>query len=328
MIFPALIIFLLPLSLKAKKFPESNGSFIQKTLSFPGTISKFTSPAGTLESITIPLKRAGRLFLLEAHIDEESGNFIFDTGASELVLNSIYFRKYITLEGEEGGGVTGSSGVVRRTRVKHLLVSDLSYSNINADVVDLGHIENRRGVKVFGLFGFSLIKDFEIVIDLNHGELHLYRLDKSGQKVNATVNAFKADLTRKIEEYHNVLFVKATIGGKMLDFCLDTGAESNVLNSGASKKVLNTVTILRRSDLKGVGTGEADVLFGTLNDFGLGDKQVPDMTAIITNLDAMSSSYGFPVDGMLGYDFFEKGEICINLVKQEMKICFNKGEKP
>jgi predicted aspartyl protease len=323
----AFFIFISPIPALAKEFPAFTGTSIWKTLSFSGLTTKYSGFTGTLESITIPLKRAGRLFLLEAHIDEETGNFIFDTGASELVLNSTYFRKYITMDSDEGGGVTGSSGALRRTRVKHLMVSDLSYENITADVVDLGHIENRRGIKIFGLFGLSLIKDFEVVIDINHNELHLFRLDKAGNRVNTSTKEVKPDLVRTIAEYHNVIFIKARIGGKMLDFCLDTGAESNVLNSDASKKVLNTVTILRRTDLKGVGAGESEVLFGTLNDFTLGDKQVSNMQTIITSLDAMSASYGFPVDGMLGFDFFEKGEICINLVKQELKISFTKEEK-
>jgi predicted aspartyl protease len=319
---------LLPFLSKSEKHRDITGFSIAKTLTFPGSSVRYSGFPGTVESITIPLKRAGRLFLLEAHIDDQAGNFIFDTGAADLVLNSTYFRKYMTMDLEEGGGVTGTSGNVRRTKVKRLMVADLSYENISADVVDLGHIENRRGFRIYGLFGLSLIKEFEVVIDLNHNELHLFRLDKSGNRLNTKMNEFKADLVRKVEEYHNVIFVKAKIGGKMLDFCLDTGAESNVLNSDASRKVLNTVTILRRSDLKGAGSGDSDVLFGTLNDFELGDKKVSDMQTIITSLDAMSQSYGFPIDGMLGFDFFEKGEICINLVKQEMKICFNKGDKP
>jgi predicted aspartyl protease len=330
--FPVLlfvtVFFLFSFPAKAAEDHDITGSSIVKTLTIPGMSVKYSGLSGTIESITIPLKRAGRLFLLEAHIDNESGNFIFDTGAADLVLNSTYFRKYMTMDLEEGGGVTGTSGKVRRTKVKRLMVAELSFENITADVVDLGHIENRRGFKIFGLFGLSLIKEFELVIDLNHNQLHLFRLDKAGNRLNTKLDAFKADLVRKVEEYHNVIFVKAKIGGKILDFCLDTGAESNVLNSDASRKVLNTVTILRRSDLKGVGSGDSEVLFGTLNDFELGDKKVSDMQTIITSLDAMSQSYGFPIDGMLGFDFFEKGEICVNLVKQEMKICFNKGDKP
>ncbi len=41
----------------------------------------------------------------------------------------------------------------------------------------------------------------------------------------------------------------------------------------------------------------------------------------------MSQKYEYPIDGMLGYDFFAKGRICINLVKKEMGICLTKGVK-
>jgi predicted aspartyl protease len=206
-------------------------------------------------------------------------------------------------------------------------VAGLVYKNLAADVTDLGHIENRRGVKILGLFGVSMLKGLEIVIDINHNELRLYRLDKTGNRISRERNEFRADVTQKVELFHNILFIKASIGGKLLDFCLDTGAESNVLNSYASKKVLSTVTILRRSDMMGVGTGEAEVLFGKLNDFVLGDRSILNMQTIIASLDELSASYGYPIDGMLGYDFFEKGEVCINLVKNELKISFTKTGK-
>ena len=123
----------------------------------------------------------------------------------------------------------------------------------------------------------------------------------------------------------DILFVKVRIGGKILDFCLDTGAESNVLNSYAPKKALSTVTILRRSDLMGAGSGEAEVMLGKLNDFVIDEHPISNMQTIIASLDALSATYGYPIDGMLGYDFFEKGEVCINLVKNELKISFTKA---
>jgi len=300
---------------------------INHTITISGVKSGNTGPMGELESVIIPLKRVGRLFLIEGKIDNLTGNFLFDTGAARLVLNSTYFRKYISVNDESGGGITGSTDGVLRTSVRKLDVGGLLYTDVSADVTGLGHIENRRGVKILGLFGVGMLNGLEMVIDINHNELRLYRLDKTGNRLSHLKNEFKADVTEKVEMYHNILFVKARIGGKILDFCLDTGAESNVLNSFAPKKVLSTVTILRRSDLMGVGSGEAEVLLGNLNDFFLGEHPIANMQTIIASLDALSASYGYPIDGMLGYDFFEKGEICINLVKNELKISFSKSGK-
>ncbi len=56
-------------------------------------------------------------------------------------------------------------------------------------------------------------------------------------------------------------FVEGRIANKRLTFCLDTGAESNVLDNYLSDKILNTVKILRRTTLQGTGNQEAEVFF-------------------------------------------------------------------
>jgi predicted aspartyl protease len=289
--------------------------------------SSMTDRQGNVIGATIPLKRAGRLLLLEGTVDNVTGNFILDTGASGLVLNKTYFRNAIVVEDEEGGGVTGSTAVVARIHVKRMIISELSYTNLSADVTPLGHLENRRGVKILGLFGMSLLKNLEMVIDVRNNELQVFSLDKNGNRLGSPAPVVKYDIIQKIEVYRNVLFVKAIIGGKVLDFCLDTGAESNVLSIDANKNVLGTVTITRRSGLNGVGENRGDVLYGTLNEFSMGNRQLIPMETIVCSLVAMSQKYGFPIDGMLGYDFFAKGKIYINLVKKEMGICLRTEDR-
>jgi len=301
---------------------------IAKTLIIPGMTMNENPVSGVPDVITIPLKRVGRLFLIEAIIDNENGNFLFDTGSQQLVLNSIYFRKYMTRDVVAGGGVTGMVGNVSRTRVKHLDMSGIINDDIMADVTDLGHLENRRGVKIFGLFGFAMLKNLEVVIDANHNQLVLYRLDRNGIRLNASNRAFQFDLSQKAELYRNILFLQASIGGKILNFCFDTGAESNVISNWLPRKVMDKITITRRSTLNGVGSLSADVLYGKLNDFNIVNRQIPGMQVIITSLENMAASFDHSLDGMLGFDFLEQGIISVNLVTKEVKMAFVKGGKP
>ena len=208
------------------------------------------------------------------------------------------------------------------------MVAELIYTNIPADVIPLGHLENRRGVKILGLFGMSLLKNLEIVIDSRNNELQLYKLDKNGNRFGTPSSEVKFDIIHKIEQYHNIMFVKASVGGKVLDFCLDTGAESNVMSIDESRQVLGTVTITRRSDLRGVGSEKGEVLFGIMNDFILGDRKFNSMETILCSLTDLSDKYGYTIDGILGYNFFTKGKIYINLVKKVMGICLKPEEKP
>ena len=284
-------------------------------------------PLGDFTTLTIPLKRAGKLFLIEAKIDGQVGNLIFDTGASGLVLNKTYFRKYTGIEKAAGGGITGASDKIYRIVINRIDISGLYYQNISADLTDLGHIENRRGVKVLGLFGLNMITNFEVIFDANNNELQLNRIDKQGNRVNSETTALKYDFTQRMETNNGIMLIKGKIGDKVLNFCLDTGAECNVISSGVSKKVMNTIQINRRSDMKGSGSASVEVLYGTMKEFEFGRHQFGSMETVVTSLCDINDAYGCTLDGLLGYDFWQKGIFCFNFRKNEISFSLWKGDK-
>jgi hypothetical protein len=258
-------------------------------------------------------------------VDGERGNLVFDTGANGLVLNSTYFRNYVKTPRAASAGITGAVGSAEQISVGKIEFADLSYKNLRADLVNLGHIENRRGVKILGLVGFGMMRNLEIIIDPVNSELKLFRIDKTGKRVNSKASGFKPDFSQKIEGSSNILFLKAMIGGKLLNFCFDTGAETNALGSDANKKIMSTVTITRRTTLKGAGAEGTEVFFGRMNDFTMGDRKLVSMETIITNLDHLNEAYGTQIDGMLGYSFIKQGIICVNFVSKQFGISYLKG---
>jgi predicted aspartyl protease len=281
-------------------------------------------PANT-DSVIIPLKKAGRLFLIEAKVEDQTGNLVFDTGASNLVLNSTYFRDHVRSGTTVTSGITGSLGKIERITVEKMEFGELTYQQMRADVANLGHIENKRGVKILGLVGFGMMKSVEIILDASRSELRLYKVDKEGKRINSKSAGIKSDYIQEIEGNGNILFLKAMIAGKNLNFCFDTGAETNAIGSDANKTILSTLTITRRIELKGAGNAKSEVLFGRMNDFTMGAKKINDMETIVTNLRSLNEAYNTTIDGMLGYNFLEQGVITINFVKRQFGIQFTKG---
>jgi predicted aspartyl protease len=277
------------------------------------------------DSIVIPLKQAGRLFLIEATVDGEQGNLVFDTGANGLVINSTYFRNHVVTGSATSNGITGSVGLTGRISIGQIEFAGLVYRNLRADATNLGHIENRRGVKILGLLGFGMIRNLEIVFDAKNSELRLYKIDKNGNRINNRSAGFIADKSQEIETTSNILFLNGDICGKTLKFCFDTGAETNAISSLSNKKVICTLTITRRTVLKGAGIVNSEVLYGKMDDFSMNGQQISGMETIVTNLDALSQAYGTTVDGMLGYSFMEHGIVCINFVKKQFGIRFWEG---
>ena len=302
-------------------------SVAYRNISDNGLSEMNDDPLGDFQMLTIPLKRAGNLFLIEVKIDDQLGNLIFDTGASGLVLNKTYFRKYASMEKPAGGGITGASGKIFSTEVKRIEISDLYYENVAADLVDLSHIENRRGLKILGLFSLNMIDKFEVIFNAKNSELQLFRIDKQGNRLSSLPSAYKYDFIQKMDTKYNVMIVRGKIGDKMLNFCLDTGAESNVVSSDVSKKVMSTIDINRRSGMGGAGASSKEVLYGTMNDFEFGDHQFGNMQTVVTSLDVICESYGCSIDGMLGYDFWQKGIFCFNFRKSEISFSLGKGDK-
>jgi predicted aspartyl protease len=272
--------------------------------------------------IVVPLKNSGKLFMVDAVIDGQSGNLIFDTGATDIVLNKTYFRKYVTKNSLPSNCITGNVNETTIINIDSLKISDLVLKKFHATLADLGHIENSRGIKVLGLFGFAMLKNFEIIIDIPRQQLQLYRIDAHGDRINRLVTAFVPVYSQKLEVSKEIVFVRATIAGKELRFCLDTGAETNAISSNISRSVLSTVKITNKSKLQGVGSGQPDVLLGTMTEFRFGNQDLAPMVTLVSNLDPLSDAYEKQTDGMLGYEFLKKGTICINFVKKQIGIIY------
>ncbi len=315
----------LPSSLYADK---ASGYLVNKLTikTLPKAYERYEAQ-GDFNSLRIPLKRAGKLILIDAIADSVSGSLILDTGSSGIVLNKIYFRNGRNSYGQQSGGITGKLDKIEKTKIQNLSFDQLDYSDIKVDLADLGHLEKARNVKILGFFGLCMFRDFELVLDLKNNVIELHRLNENGQRISQQELPIP-DLELSMYNYNDVFFVEGRITNKRLTFCLDTGAESNVLDNYLSDKILNTVKILRRSTLRGAGHQQTEVFYGLMNEFSLNDKAYPPMQTIITNLSQMSESYGMEIHGMLGCDFFEKGVYYFNLKKNVLGVVFHKQITP
>jgi hypothetical protein len=274
-------------------------------------------------SCVLPFIRAGNLILIRAMADTSAGNFILDTGAPDLVLNMTYFRNYPNrhTDGEEGGitgGVTGQLG----TMVEQFSMGPVHYYHCEADRIDLGHIENIKGVKILGLLGMQLFKRFEMIIDYEKNRISLHLIE------NKEAASYKSEQLKDTSAYHefpidivdNKIIVHTEMAGKKLLFLVDFGAESNVLDSRLPNKIFENVSITRRVLIDGSGTQKVAALYGNLKNMKMGQLDLGVLPVLITNLEKMCDSYNHCLDGMLGFDFLSLHKIGFNFVKHKMYI--------
>src|SRR5687767_522685 len=274
-------------------------------------------------SATLPFSRAGNLILVQGKADTTEGNFILDTGCPSLVLNITYFRGYpITEAIEERSGITGSEFTAEQTTVAEFSLAGFKYFKIAADLANLGNIENTKGVKILGLLGVEMLKQFEMIIDFENNLIHL-RLVRRKDAFTYS-HAMLADTSAydiiPFDIVENRIMLSSVIGGKKLRLILDSGAETNLLDSRLPEKVFNNVSLTGRSLLSGAGNTKIEVMKGDLRSLVIGNKVFATLPVLITNLEKTCFSFGGCVDGVLGFDFMSLTHIGFNFVTRKMYI--------
>jgi hypothetical protein len=297
-----------------------------KALEIATSNSFLTDPVIVADTpdIVLPFSRAGNLILIKAKADAIEGSFILDTGAPGLILNMTYFRDYPVLENAagEGGGITGTVAGYGHIMLKKFSFGAINYHQVEADRINLGHIENTKGVKIFGLLGVQLFKQFIMIIDYENSEIHLHHISKKdGKNYKHPMLADSSQYSIfPIDILQNKILTYGKVGNKKLTFLVDTGAESNVIDSRLSENVLDNVVIRRRMVLNGTGNKKVDALYGDMSNLTIGDRDISAMPVLVTNMAKMCFAYDRCLDGMLGFDFLSMHKIGFNFVKRKMYI--------
>lgn len=144
-----------------------------------------------------------------------------------------------------------------------------------------------------------------MIIDYEKSVIYFHLISKR------EANAYSGDQLEDTSAYNvfpitvldNKLLTTAHVGGKKLMFLIDTGAESNILNSRLPDKVFQNVNVTGRVTLTGTGSKKADALVGDLKNLKLGDLNISSLPVIVTNLEKMCTAFDRCPDGMLGFDF-------------------------
>jgi Aspartyl protease len=278
------------------------------------------------DSVTtsIPFSRAGNLIIVRAKADTTEGNFILDTGAPGLVLNITWFRDYpvTTSSSEEQTSITGAAGAAAKTEVKQFTLGALRTTAVTADLNNLGNLESLRGIKIHGLIGLSIFRKCELIIDYENNMLYIHRYGKKNTDFYqyAGLNNTDAYSTVPFEVKYEKVIITTLIAEKKVRFMIDSGAESNLLDSRLPDKIFENVEILKRIQLNGVGAKKVEALYGNLINLTVGDQNAGVMPFIITNLEKTCLGDNSCIDGILGFDFLGLHKIGFNFVKNKMYI--------
>jgi predicted aspartyl protease len=265
------------------------------------------------EVVSLSFKRVGSLLVVDGALKGETGAFIIDTGAPRLVLNATYFRQYgkVMQAGITAGGLSGTVQELRYADIDSFYFGSLLYRNLEASIIDLSHLEDLRQIKILGLIGTALFEKYLLSIDFVNSNLTLSDLGKKEPSFD------DADFTTKFTLENQVIITKITLLDKKLNFCIDTGAEINVVSNKLPQSVLDSFVVTRRVTLNGTGKNKLTVFVGTIPNLKMGTFERIKPEVMMTSMRNLNKFTNTTLDGMIGADFFEGYKVILD---------FNKGK--
>lgn len=266
-------------------------------------------------SHNIPFRMAGKLIIVEAMVNGEQGNFILDTGASELVLNSRYAAG---IEQERFfKGVNGQTGKIQTDYVSFEL-GELTWKSTYAEIIPLQHLEKMKGIFIHGLIGAKLLRPFELIIDLKEMKMEMIRVDKKSQ-INSIAVPPLALMQLRMKGSSPV--IEATLGQKTLNLMIDTGAEYNLIDKKHNELLQDYLSKQKEKLMSGFAKKDQKVVAGKLSGIQFGTNTCQAMNTFLVNLNDLNRELPGPkIDGIIGFEWLKQYKVSINFKRREVRL--------
>ncbi|WP_242093341.1 retropepsin-like aspartic protease [Aestuariivivens sediminicola] len=269
----------------------------------------------------IPFKVVDHLMVIEGQLLDKKGNFIIDTGSERMILNRVHFPKLYEHQKKKNAtsGVINTIDNPYEKQIKAFFLSHFKLEDTTSDVIDLSHIEEAKKIKLLGVIGYTILKDYEVFIDLYLNQITLTKTDHLGIKRTDKVYLEKITDSIDFTLKNHTIVLQARINNQSVKLGLDTAAEFNQINKNISRKALKYFIPTKRLNLLGAGQKEIEVLAGKLHRVKLSHTlYFGPMDTVLTNLEQLNAAFGTPLDGVLGYEFFIQKRTIINYKKEKL----------
>ncbi|WP_299229074.1 hypothetical protein [uncultured Psychroserpens sp.] len=269
----------------------------------------------------IPFKLVDHLIVIEAELLNQKGNFIIDTGSERLMLNKKHFKTYSANlnKTRETSGIHNLIDNSIEKRLREFIIKDLKIRHKNSDIIDLSHIELSKKMRLLGIIGYNILKDYEIFIDMHLNQITLSRVNAKGEKLDKNIYLERLIDSVDFKLKKHTIVLEAYIDDQKMKFGLDTAAEYNQLNASINKKALKHFFPKRRLMLVGASGKRIEVLAGKLYRVKLTESiYFAPMKTTLTNLNRMNEAFGTSLDGLMGYEFLRQQRTIINYQKEKL----------
>jgi len=268
--------------------------------------------------LTSPFKLIENIIIVKAKLNGYQRNFLFDSGASDLILNKRYLNKKNQIESDKKFHAINSAGDLTNTVLKNFNWNGLTLKNKLVNAINFQHLEAALNIKIYGLIGYKQIRDY--ALHINYKTKQLYMWDGIEETPFKVVNKVGFVMHKHIPVF------PVTIGNKQFNMGLDTGAAANLLHIKHQKKISKHLKFLTESILSGASEITQKIKVYQLDAMLANKASYKKMKFLFSNIDHLNKTIN-EIDGLLGYHFLKYRQTIINFPNCEIQFIRKKPEK-
>lgn len=272
------------------------------------------------ERIIIPFRIIGKMIVVQGQIDGQVGNIVIDTGIPNMIINHRFFNlnRYPVEHSPGYKALIGDNGHSKRIVVR-LRINEFAVTT-GVEVINLHAIERQKRTNILGMIGIDLFRNYEFEIDYHAEEIHLYRLDRRGQRKRQEPQALPLEVL-SFDYYQHLPCITTYLNGIPLRLGLDTGAEKSLLATSIfeqRKSQFHHLHSQKVMDLHGRSVDATAAQMDGLEAAGLKISAIP---VVFIPFDARYGNLNVKeIQGLLGHDFLRHFRLAINFKKQKIYL--------
>ena len=257
------------------------------------------------KTIIIPLKLIEDVPFVTATINNEPRTLMFDSGASNLILNSRYFvetnieeetDKSVKITIEATADEKGKLKEIRNTKVNDFDFYGISFKEQFIKTFDLSHLEKALKIEIYGLIGYDIIKDYDILYDYQNCQITMIQPNETNNFINENYANYNADEVpfAMIGEMPHIIVKIHSIDLKL---GLDTGCSSVSIDEKYYEELSPFLTEDKDNKVAGVRRNKK-VKTGKIDQLIISKQTFSDIDTIFgghTRTEVSDGVFGFPV---------------------------------
>lgn len=250
------------------------------------------------------------LIFFTARLNGQPGNFILDTGAPNLLVNS---RSEISPQTLTSGQAAGGEVPMRYQKVASLEFNGQVIDNRWALALDLRPMEARTGRKIDGFVGYHLLRRQELRIDYEQRKFSLRKPDRKPLHEGRA-----PDFVGQLRFVDHLPVISLKVDNISLRFILDTGAGVNLIDPRYRESGQPLATEVNVQGFDGNAENHQSVQI-QLDKFDLDEQQA---TFVLMDLTHLQTPEEPPVAGILGAAFLSRYVVGVDYRKQKLYLWY------